>query len=36
MFSVASKTHFLQYLRKIDFVWPSTDVVHIDLILDKL
>ena len=35
-FSVASETHFLQYPRKIDSVWPSTDVVHIDLILDKL
>ena len=33
---VAGKTHSLQYSRKIDSVWPSTDVVHIDLILDKL
>ena len=33
---VAGKTHFLQYSRKIDSVWPSTNVVHTDLILDKL
>ena len=25
----------LQYLREIDSVWPSTDAVHTDLILDK-
>ena len=30
-FSVAGKTHYLQYSRKIDSVWPSTHVVHIDL-----
>ena len=34
--SVAGKTHFLPYSRKIDSVWPSTDVGHTGLILDKL
>ena len=34
--SAAGNTQFLQYSRKIDSVWPSTDVVHTDLILDKL
>ena len=34
--SATGNTQFLQYLRKIDFVWPSPDAIHTDLILDEL
>ena len=34
--SATDKTHILQFLRKIDSVWLSTDVVHTFPILGKL
>ena len=33
--SVAGNTHLVQYSREFDSVWPSTDVVHIGLILNN-